>query len=132
MAQYAGKAGSLYLSTSGSGAASAVLKVSSWTLDMSTDKYETTGMGDTNKTYVQGLRDIQGSFEAFWDDGESKPFTGASSSDGVKAYLYPASNAPSKYCYGPAWIDASISVDVNGVVKVSGKIAANGAWGINL
>jgi hypothetical protein len=85
-----------------------------------TDKIEVTAFGDLNKTYVQGLPDLQGSFKGFWDDTESKPFTGASSTDGVKMYLYPSSDAPTKYWYGPAWLDVTMDVPVSGSVSISG------------
>ena len=53
---------------------------------------------------------------------------GADSSDGVKLYLYPSSACPTVYHYGPAWLDASISVDVKGAVQVKGNFVASGAW----
>ena len=131
MARYAGRNGVIYLSTTGSGTAQAVLGGVSWSLDMSTDKIEVTAFGDANKTYVQGLRDLQLQFEAKYDDTESKIFSAAQSAAGAKLYLYLASTAPTKYAYGVAWIDASIKVDVNGAVTISGKGAAASSWGIN-
>jgi hypothetical protein len=56
-------------------------------------------------------------------------FTAADSTDGVKLYLYMSSNAPTVYWYGPAWLDASCAVPVNGANTVSGNFVANGAWG---
>jgi hypothetical protein len=131
MAVYAGRKGVVYLSTTGSGAATSVLKITNWTLDQSTDKIEVTAFGDANKTYVQGLKDIKGTFKGFFDDTETKPFTGADSTDGIKVYLYPSSDAASKYWYGPAWLDVSIDCGVNGAVQISGSFAANGSWGRN-
>jgi hypothetical protein len=129
MAVYAAKKGVIYLSTTGSGVAASVIKLNAWTINQSTDKIEVTAFGDLNKTYVQGLPDLQGSFKGFWDDTESKPFTGASSTDGVKMYLYPSSDAPTKYWYGPAWLDVTMDVPVSGSVSISGAFAANGSWG---
>lgn len=128
MAAYAGRKGVVYLSTTGSGNASSVLKINQWTINRTTDKIEVTSFGDANKTYVQGLPDLQGTFSGFWDDGESKPFTGAASTDGVKMYLYPSSDAPTKYWYGPAWLDVSMDVGVSGAATISGSFAANGSW----
>lgn len=116
------------MSTSGSGTATQVASLTTWSLDMPTDKVEVTSFGDTNKTYVQGLRDITGSFEGFWDDTESKLFSGSGSTDGVKLYLYPSADAPSRYACGPAWVDASIETGVSAAVTVSADFAANGAW----
>ena len=129
MAVYAGRKGVVYLSTSGSGNATSVLKLTKWSLDQSTDKIEVTAFGDANKTYVQGLKDVKGSFSGFWDDTETKPFTAADSSDGCKMYLYPSSDAPTKYWYGPAWLDVSIDTGVADAVSISGSFAANGSWG---
>jgi hypothetical protein len=132
MAVYAGRKGVIYMSTTGSGAATNVIKMNAWTLNRTTDKIEVTAFGDANKTYVQGLPDVQGTFGGFWDDSESKPFTGASSTDGVKVYLYPSSDAPTKYWYGPAWLDVSMDTAVSGAITISGNFAANGSWGNTL
>lgn len=131
MSRYAGRNGVIYLAITGSGTPAAILGGVSWSLDMSTDKLEVTAFGDANKVYVQGLRDLQLQFEARYDDSETKIFAAAQSSTGAAMYLYVASTAPSKYAYGVAWLDASISVDVNGVATISGKGAAAGSWGIN-
>lgn len=129
MAVYPGRNALVYLSTTGSGNATSVIKLNQWTLNRTTDKIETTSFGDANKTYVQGLPDLQGTFTGFWDDGESKPFTAAASTDGCKIYLYPSSNAIGKYWYGPAWLDVSMDTAVSSAVTISGSFAANGSWG---
>lgn len=129
MARYHGKGGVVYMSTSGSGTAVNVASLTEWTLNMATDKVETTAFGDANKTYVQGLRDIQGTITGFWEDSQDALFDASESADGVKVYLYPASNASSVYFYGPAWVDASINVGVNGAVSLSANFSANGSWG---
>lgn len=132
MAVYHGKKGVVYVSTSGSGNASNVLHLNAWTLNRNTDTVETTSFGDVNKTYVQGFPDLSGTFSGFYDDAETKIFSAASSADGCKLYLYPSSDAPSKYAYGPAWLDSSINTGVSAAVAISGNFRANGAWGINL
>lgn len=127
MARYPARKGVVYIST-GAGVASAVLGINKWTLNKTTDKIDVTSFGDVNKTYVQGLPDIKGSFSGFWDDTETKLFTGAASATGVNIYLYPSADAPTKYHYGPAWIDASMDESVSGAVTVNCSFAANGAW----
>jgi hypothetical protein len=129
MARYHGKKGLIYGSTSGTGAAAPYVSLSNWTLDMATDKAEVTAFGDPNKTYVQGLKDIKGTLSGFWDNTGDTLFDAADSSDGVKLYLYPSSDAISKYFYGPAWLDASVATPSGGPVSVSGNFVANGAWG---
>lgn len=128
MAAYHGKKGVIYLSTTGTGNASAVVKLNEWSLDSATDKAEVTSFGDVNKTYVQGLPDIKGTFAGFFDDTETKIATAAASSDGCKLYLYPSSDAATKYKCGPAWLDASIKVSNNGACTISGSFVANGSW----
>lgn len=129
MSVYAGRKGVVYLSTTGTGAAVNVIKLNTWTINKTTDKIETTAFGDGNKTYVQGLPDIQGTIAGFWDDTETKPFTAAASTDGCKLYLYPSSDKTNSYHYGPAWLDMSMEVAVSGAVTINGSFAANGTWG---
>lgn len=131
MSRYHGKSGRLYASTTGTGVAIPVASLSSWSIDLSTDKAETTSFGDANKTYVQGLPDISGSFDGFWDDTDTTVFAGAGSADGVKLYLYPSLNAATRYWYGPAWLDYSIAAPVGDAVTISGSFSANGSWGRN-
>jgi hypothetical protein len=131
--KYHGKKGVVYFSVTGTGAAVNVANLSSWSLNFATDKVDTTSFGETNKTYVQGLKDVSGDFQGFFDDVTTAAlFTAADSADGIKAYLYVSSDAVLRYFYGPAWIDVSIAVPVSGAVTVSGSIAANGSWGTKL
>jgi hypothetical protein len=132
MARYHGKLGVVYVSTTGTGTATNASSLSTWTLDLDTDLVETTSFGDTNKTYVQGLRNIQGTISGFWDDAEAKLFTASTSTDGCKIYLYPATTATTKYAYGPAWLSVSLETGVGDAVTVSADFSANGAWGILL
>lgn len=129
MAAYAGRKGVVYLSTTGSGAAINVIKLNAWTINKTTDKIDVTSFGDANKTYVQGLPDVQGTVAGNWDDTETKPFAAAASTDGCKMYLYPSADKAGSYHYGPAWLDMSMDVSVSGAVTVSGSFAANGSWG---
>jgi hypothetical protein len=129
MAVYAGRKGVVYLSSTGSGAAVNVIKLNAWTINKTTDKIEVTSFGDANKTYVQGLPDVQGTVSGFWDNTETKPFTAAGSTDGCKLYLYPSSDITGSYHYGPAWLDMSMDTSVSAAVTISGSFAANGSWG---
>jgi hypothetical protein len=129
VALYHGKKGVIYISTSGSAAAIAAVSLSSWSLDSATDRVEVTAFGDTNKTYVQGLPDLTGDLSGFWNDTSDQLYDASRSADGVKLYLYPSSDATGKYWYGPAWVDFSIEVPVDGAATISGSFAANGSWG---
>lgn len=129
MARYHGRRGVVYMSATGTGDAVNVISLNAWNLDFTTDKVDVTAFGDTNKQYVQGLKDVSGAIAGFWDSAADALFDGADSADGVKLYLYPSSDAPTIYFYGPAWVDASINTGVGDAVKVSANIAANGSWG---
>ena len=129
MARYPGKNSLLYISTTGSGTASTVIALNEFNIDQSTDKIDVSAFGDTNKVYVQSLKDLQGSFSGFWDDTETKPFAAADSADAVKMYLYPSSSKIGSYFYGTAFLDASLSTSVNGTVEISGSFVAGSSWG---
>lgn len=133
MAKYSGRKGVVYFSTSGTGNAVNVANLSSWSLSFTTDKFETTSFGESNKTYVVGLKDVSGNFEGFFDDSTTNALQQAADSpDGIKAYFYVSSDAPTRYWYGPCWVDLSISVPVGGAATVSGSLSANGSWGAKL
>lgn len=123
----------MYISTSGTGTASSIGSLSSWSLNMATDKVDVTAFGDSTKNYVQGLPDLQCTFEGFFDDTTiSSLYTASTSSDGIKAYLYPSSDVITKYFYGPAWLDLSVSDAVGDAIKTTCNMAANGSWGAKL
>jgi hypothetical protein len=103
--------------------------MSEWTVSRATDNVDVTSFGDANMTYVQGLPDISGTLSLFWDDTVSSPFAAADSADGCKLYLYPTTNVLTKYHYGPAWLDMSMSVSATGAVSMSGSFVAAGSWG---
>lgn len=129
MSRYHGSHGLVLLSTTGTGVAATAVSLSQWSLDRSTDKVDVTAFGDPNKQYVQGLPDIKGSLAGWFDSADDALFDGADSADGVKLYLYPSSQATTIYHYGPAWLDASIAVDVKGAISVKGSFVAAGSWG---
>ena len=129
MSRYHGSKGVIYLSMTGSGNAAPSVALTQWSLDRATDKVDVTAFGDANKQYVQGLADVKGTIAGFFDDTNDALFDGAASADGVKLYLYPSSLVPTNYHYGPAWLDASIDVDVKGAVSIKGSFVAAGSWG---
>ena len=132
MARYAGKAGLVYVSTSGSAAATLIGQLTNWTMDFSTDKLDVTCFGDTNKQYVQSWGAGKGTFKGIWNDADTTLFAAMQSADGCKMYLYPSKDAITKYWYLPAWLDMSMDADVNGTVSVSGSFSANGNIGNTL
>lgn len=128
MARYHGRRGRVYIGT-GTGAASSMCTLSEWSLDMSTDKAEVTAFCDENKQYVAGFPDVTGSLAGSWDDTVDTLYDAMKSEAPVPMYLYPSSLVMTKYFYGPAWVDFSISAGVGDAVKISGNFSAGGNWG---
>lgn len=131
MAKYAGRKGKVMIAPDDSSAA-VEISLAEWSLDMTSERFEVTSFGDTNKTYVQGLQDLTGSISGFWNHNETTLFDAAGSAGAVRMYLYPSTDAADIYWYGTAFIDASISVPVGGPVAISGSFAAAASWGRKL
>ena len=129
MARYHGKGGVVYLSITGTGAATVILALNKWSLSMAADKSDASAFDDTNKRAVQGLPDISGGISGWWDDTDDNLYDASRSNDGCKLYLYPSKLTTAKYFYGPAWIDFTIDTGVDGPVATKGDFVANGAWG---
>lgn len=125
MARYAGRKGRLYAGlASDSATAEPVAFLKSWSLDMSTEKIDVTAMGDTNKVTVAGLPAASGSYAGFWDNATSQLFIAATDGLPRKFYLYGTTDVPTKYIWGTAFFDASMSTDVAGAVEISGSYEA--------
>lgn len=128
MARYSGKGGVVYLGTAGGAVASTVATLTSWSIDMPTDKLEVTGFGDANKVYVLGLPDVTGALSGFWDDTDDNLYDASRSSGPVNMYLYPSNLVTAKVFSGTAWVDFSIDCGVDGAITVSGDWVAAAAW----
>ena len=128
MARYSGKGGLVYLGTAGGSKATTFATLSTWSIDMSTDKAEVTGFADTNKQYMQGLPDMVGAISGFWDNANDTLYDTSRAVGPVNMYLYPTSNALGKYWGGTAWVDFSIECPVDGPVTISGDWAGAGNW----
>jgi hypothetical protein len=130
MSRAHGKNARVFVSQSSATAASPISNLSKYALNRATDVVETTAFGDTNKTYVQGLPDLKGSISGFWDSASDPLYSAGNSPTGVNMYLYPDFvNTPTAYDYGPAWLNTSLDVAVNGPITISGDFVANGSWG---
>lgn len=124
MARIHGRRGQLYVDPTGSAAASPVAYLSQWGLDFSTDRVDVTAFGDTNKTYVSGLPDAQGSFSGFYDTATAQLYTASQDGLARKFYLYPDNSSTGTYFFGTALFDFSLSGGVSDGVAVSGTFAA--------
>jgi hypothetical protein len=128
-----GKNGALYATTASTGTPAAIANVFEWVLNMTRQRADATGFGDTNLVYTMGLPDVQGTFQARWNDDANPLFTGAQSEGGILMELYPDhTNAVTKKASGPAYIDASITVNFNSTIDIRGAFVAAGSWTIAL
>jgi hypothetical protein len=104
-----------------------------WTLNLGRDYVDATVFGDANKTYLVGLRDIQGQFNGLLDVSGDY-LVNASSSDVTSIYLYAddtglnSTGAPILAAYGPGFLDAAITASNSDAEKCSGNFRASGAW----
>jgi len=124
MARIAGRNGRLYANITSGGTAEPIAFLNNWSLSFTTDNIEVTAFGDLHKTYCSSLPDVSGSFAGFYDDATAQTYTAATDGVARKFYLYPDATATTKYWFGTAFFDFSVSADVGGAVQVSGDFAA--------
>ncbi len=123
-----GKNGAIYLNgPKGSGVK--VVNKTEWTLNLNRDFVDSTVFGDTNKTYLVGLKDIQGTFAGLLDiQGDAQ--VNAANSDAIQIYLYADDRTSFEMlvAYGPGLMDASITASNTDAIKTTGNFRASGAW----
>jgi hypothetical protein len=129
-----GKNGAIYLHNKKGGAgAIKVTTKTEWTLNLSRDYVDATVFGDTNKTYLVGLKDIQGTYAGLLDlSGDY--LINTTNSDTVQLYLYGddttvnSTGAEIMIANGPALMDASITSSISDAIKMTGNFRASGSW----
>lgn len=125
-----GKKGQILMDPTGGAAPVALVSLDKWDLDMATDTVAVTSFEDTNKTYVQGLPDLKGTFGGNYD----------SSPEGLVIFdiiagdvaplirLLPDRTEATTKFEGHGFVSGKISVDANGKVAVSGGYVAADSW----
>ncbi len=106
----------------GGAAASLLTFLNKWTLNAVTDTVEVTTFDDTNKTYLAGFPDAQGTYAGFYDAATPQTYT--ASQDGVprKFYLYPNKTLnPLQYWFGTGFFDFVVSGGTAQAVDFSGS-----------
>jgi hypothetical protein len=137
-----GKHASLYIGgpkdpstplTPGVGYGIRVANKTEWSLNLGRDYVESTVFGDTNKTYLVGLRDLQGNYTGFLDVSGDLLLE-ATTSDTILLYLYAedTSTDGTLIASGPALFDANVTAAINDAVKMTGNFRASGPWAVNL
>jgi predicted secreted protein len=84
MATLTGQLGQVKIGNDSAGAETAIAEVRSWTVEHTKEVIENTAMGDTSRTYLNGLIDFTGSMEVIYDTGHTvatKAFSPESNDD---------------------------------------------------
>lgn len=107
-------------SSAGNGAAVVITSKAKWTVDMKVDTFEVTALEDSNKTYVVGLADAQGTIEGYWDSGDNNAYNLINSSVARKLYIYPdATNNVTSYFFTTSFFSVKADGAVNSPVNAS-------------
>ena len=110
------------------GSGTKVSNKTEWTLNLNRDYVDATVFGDTNKTYLVGLKDISGTYAGLMDVSGDL-LVNATNSDTVNIYLYADDGAsPILLASGPGLIDGAIQASNTDAVKVTGNFRASGNW----
>jgi hypothetical protein len=104
-----------------------IVSINTWTGNFATDFEDVTCFGDTNKVYIPGLMDIQGSFGGFWNSAELALFKAAMSPTPGTLQLMPNTTESAFFWQGLAYLDASIDCSLT-APKITGNFRAAGAW----
>jgi hypothetical protein len=128
-----GKSGAIYLGGPKNGGGVKLVNKTEWTLNLNRDYVDSTVFGDSNKTYLVGLKDVQGTFAGLLAiAGDAQ--VNATNSDIVNIYLYgdDGTNGGSVLLIasGPGLMDASITASNTDAIKTSGNFRAAGAWAV--
>jgi len=124
-----GKNGAIYINGP-KGTGTKVALKTEWTLNLNRDYVDATVFGDTNKTYLAGLKDISGTYAGLMDNAGDL-LVNATDSGEIVTYLYSDDGAaPVLLGSGPALHDSAINCSNTDAVRVSGNFRANGPWTI--
>ena len=105
-----------------------VISMNGWKLSLKTDYEDVTCFGDTNRVYIQGLRDISGSLTGFWNSASNVVIQATSSAVAGYMELTMNSNEPTFKFGGLAYMDADMDCTVKGAPKLSASFKAAGPW----
>jgi len=109
-------------SSGANGSAVTVANLNTFDIQQNRDRTEVTSFGDTSKVFVAGLADASGSFSGFWDSAGG--LQAVADGNARKFYLYPTTSDATKYWFGTATFDITVSTSVGGAVEASGSWAA--------
>lgn len=124
-----GKNGAIYLGGP-KGVGTKVSVKNEWTLSLNRDYVDATVFGDTNKTYLVGLKDVSGTFAGLLDVSGDL-IVMATDSDSIDIYLYADDgSSPVLVASGPGLLDSAVNASNTDAVRVTGNFRAAGHWTI--
>lgn len=123
-----GKNGAIYLNGA-KGSGTKVATKSEWALNLNRDYVDATVFGETNKTYLVGLKDVSGTYAGILDTSGDL-LLNASDEDTVQIYLYADDRDTFEVLVasGPGLFDASVSASNTDAVRITGNFRAAGSW----
>lgn len=104
-----------------------LVSINAWKLDQKTDYEEVSAFGDTNKVYVPGLPDVDGTIGGFWNSSSLTLWTAVKNTTPGTLKLVIHEIEPLFYFEGLAYLDASIDCTL-AVPKISGTFKGAGPW----
>ena len=104
-----------------------IVSINTWTGNFATDFEDVTCFGDTNKVYIPGLMDIQGSFGGFWNSAELTLVHASAATTPGALQLFPNTTETTFYFEGTAYLDMDLDCSL-AAPKVTGNFRAAGPW----
>lgn len=130
-----GKNGAIYIGGPVSGGGTKVTDKTEWSVDLSRDYVDATVFGDTNKTYLAGLRNFAGNYAGLLDVSGDEMLD-ATALDAQLIYLYADDGLVTSnvvlVAHGSGFIDGTVSCSNADAVKITGQFRAQGSWTIDL
>ena len=125
-----GKNGAIYINGA-KGTGTKVATKTEWTLNLNRDYVDATVFGDTNKTYLVGLKDLSGTYAGILDTSGDL-LLNATDEDAVSVYLYADDRTTFEVLVasGPALFDASVTASNTDAVRITGNFRAAGNFTI--
>jgi hypothetical protein len=125
-----GKNAAIYLGAAKGSGGVKVASKTDWTLRRNRDYVDATVFGDTNKTYLAGLPNVEGTFAGLMDTSGDL-LLNAATSDSTQIFLYADDGGtPILIANGPGLIDGNVSTSSTDAIRFTGEFRASGAWTI--
>jgi hypothetical protein len=105
-----------------------------WTLQRNRDYVDATVFGDTNKTYLAGLPNVQGTFAGMLDvSGDLLLNAATSAAQQIYLFADDGTNGGTirMVAHGLGFIDASINATNTDAIRYTGEFRAAAAWTID-